>query len=121
MSQEKNDTHHLLYPRRDWNCHDLTKAMRSHWYLKVEIPTDTLHSEIHRIVKEIPVPSCRLLSDARRQLDLIYSFGAISNSDPIERRLTLLYSLFECSAPDTAEALKAELQVVLDNKKTSLS
>lgn len=121
MSQEKNDTHHLLYPRSDWRCSEAAKALRSHWYLKVEIPTDTLHSEIHRLVKAIPVPDHRMLLDVRKQLDIIYEHGAISDSDPIEKRLTLLYALFECASPDTAEALNAELQVVLNNKKTSLS
>lgn len=52
------------------------------------------------------------------QLGYLEKYGAISESDPVERRLQLLASLFDCIEQPTADAFRKQLQVVREFKKT---
>lgn len=108
---KKVDRHHLLWLRTEWNkgyCH----ALRSHWYLIVDIPRETLHAAIHHNVSMIPTPRGCSAKSAFEQLVYLESFGALHKNDPIEKRLKLLIAMFDCSDPETAEALKRQLDVV---------
>ena len=101
------DTHHILWPRYDWNK-GWAKALRCHWYLKVEIPKYALHQQIHREVRHVPVPSAVNTKAAIFQLSELEKYGAIHPSDTIERRLLVLMAIFECCEPKTYAAIRAQ-------------
>jgi hypothetical protein len=59
--QHEVNHHHLLYPRRDWS-QGYAYLVR-HAFIR-EVPVD-IHNRLHRyIVKEVPVPSEKLLRGA---------------------------------------------------------
>lgn len=121
MSRRKNrlcDTHHLLWPRCNWNK-GLAKLLRRHWYLKVEVPRMDLHSTIHGVVQEMPVPRAISIKNALSQLDALEKYGAIHPSDSIEKRLYILMSLFDCCEPKLYKALKRQYTVVCQYTHTS--
>lgn len=105
------DTHHILWPRYDWNK-GWAKALRCHWYLKVEIPKYALHQQIHHEVRFVPVPNVVNIKYAMLQLSELEKYDAIRTDDNIERRLLVMMAMFECCEPKTYEALKAQYELV---------
>lgn len=105
------DCHHIFFQRKEWQS-GLKSKLRMHWYCRVYIPKDTLHKEIHALVRKVPVPSYYNLRSAIEQLKLLEKYGAIRESDNLERRLGVLVALFECADDATADALKMQLQIV---------
>ena len=108
---EKVDRHHILWYHREYSK-GWAKRLRDHWYLKVEIPKDTLHRQIHYEVTHIPVPRAISIKDALNQLEILDKFGSISGKDSLEKRLIVLLDIFECIEPSTYNALKKQYDVV---------
>ena len=114
---KRTDRHHIFWYKRDYSK-GWAKRLREYWYCSVEIPRDTLHRQIHCEVAHISVPKVVSIKDALEQLNMLSKFGAISSADDIEKRVMVLYSLFDCSDQLTANALKKQLEVVREfNKK----
>lgn len=113
---KRTDRHHTLWYKKSYSK-GWAKKLRDHWYCIVEIPRDTLHRKIHYEVAYIPVPRAIIIKSALEQLDLLERFGGISNKDDIERRLMVLHALFDCSEPQTADAIRKQLEVVREFKK----
>lgn len=107
----KTDKHHLLWYKREYNK-GWAKILRDHWYLRVEIPRDTLHKQIHCGVSHIPVPKAINTKAALEQLSLLENFGALHNDDPIDKRLMVLMAVFDCCEPATYAALKKQYEIV---------
>lgn len=114
------DCHHILWQKNKWKQGSIHK-LRDHYYCKIYIPRNTLHRYIHQNMAEIPVPR---ETDARTvlwHLNCLEKSGAVSNEDPLEKRLIVLIALFECIAQPTADALKEQLDLVREfNKKPLL-
>lgn len=105
------DSHHLCYQRRHWNRGALFELRKFH-YCRMYIPKDTLHHVIHEFVGDIPAPKEFNARSALEQLRMLEHYGAISDDDPIEKRLKLLAALFDCCDQPTADAFRAQLEVV---------
>lgn len=105
------DRHHILWYKRDYNK-GWAKRIREHWYCSIEIPRDTLHRTIHNEVSHIPVPRVCSIKSALEQLEMLEHYGGICRDDGIEKRLMVLFALFDCCEPATAEALKKQLEIV---------
>lgn len=111
------DNHHLLYQRRHWTG-EYTSALRRYWYCIVKIPKDTLHHQIHEFIGDIPKPKECNARDALDQLRALNAYGALKKSDPIELRLAVLASFFDCVDQPTADALRAQKEIVCKINKT---
>lgn len=105
------DAHHLCYQRRHWR-HGGAKALRTFHYCIILLPKDTLHREIHHCVENVPEPKEANALEALKQLQMLSRFGAISDDDPVEKRLELLASLFDCCDQPTADGFRKQLEVV---------
>lgn len=112
------DTHHLCYPKKLWRKSYGAQQLREFYYCRVYVPKDQLHNLIHAKVLEVPVPKTVNALDALVQLKYLEKAGAISDHDTIERRLKLLAALFDCVEQPTADAFRAQLRVVQQNKKS---
>lgn len=110
---KKTDRHHLVWYKREYSK-GWAKRLRDHWYLRTEIPRDTLHRRIHYEVSHIPVPRVISIKSALEQLDLLERFGGINREDDIEKRLLVLCALFDCCEPKTYEALRKQYEVVCE-------
>lgn len=118
-SNQYRDTHHILWPRHDWNK-GWAKALRTHWYLRVDIPMRTLHRTIHHEMARVPVPRAINIKDAMYQLSQLEKHGAIHPYDTLEKRLYVLMALFDCCEPATHAALEQQYNIVRKfYKKTS--
>lgn len=104
------DKHHLCYQRRNWKGE--AKLLRNYPYCSVEIPKRTIHKAIHNRVLDIPAPSGIAAKAALEQLEMLERHGVIHPTDSPEKRLLILIALFECIAPDTADGLRAQLDVI---------
>lgn len=111
LLRNKLDVHHLCYQGRNWKRGAL-RLLREHPYCKVIVPKDTLHREIHLFVWDIPAPKEENAREALRQLNLLQEYGAISDKDPLEKRLLLLTALFESIEQPTANAFKMQRKIV---------
>lgn len=109
----KEDAHHICFQKRHYTQGALLELRRFH-YCIIYIPKDTLHRYIHERVKDVPAPSQISAKEALKQLRMLEKLGAIRDSDPIEKRLMLLASLFDCSDQPTADALRRQLKAVHD-------
>lgn len=105
------DTHHLCWYRKAWSSKSYGDQVRNHWYMKVEIPRDGLHTYIHNTIPFIPVPSVKVLKKVYATLQDLDSVGALYRTDDIETRLQMAIYLFE-EAPKTRKALKRQLSLV---------
>ena len=112
------DTHHLCFQKRRWKAR-FAVTLRDYWYCRIDIPKNTLHKAIHRRVDSVPVPRPVNAHDALLQLQKLSMYGAISESDPIEKRLEVLISLFDCVEQPTADAFREQLKVVHEFNKKS--
>ena len=105
------DCHHIFFQKRHWKG-GLKNELRMYWYCRVYIPRNTLHREIHAYLATIPVPKGTNIRSALTQLRELEKYGAISETDNIEKRLKVLIALFECAEDPTANALKVQLEIV---------
>lgn len=112
------DSHHLLYQRRHWDG-EYTGALRRYWYCIVKIPKNDLHAKIHEFLGDIPRPKEINAKDALDQLRTLNAYGALKKSDPIELRLAVLASFFDCADQPTADALRAQREIVCKYSKAS--
>lgn len=115
------DKHHLFWIRNEWNKGELEK-LRVHPYCIIEINRDTVHRYLHNHLAYIPVPKECAVERILFQLKCLEQYGAISSKDSIEKRLSVLIALFECSEQPTADALKEQLRLVHEfyNKKAPI-
>lgn len=60
----------------------------------------------------IPAPTEKNAKFVLGQLRILENYGAISDDDPIEKRLVVLASLFDCFEQPTADAIRRQLQIV---------
>lgn len=104
--------HHLCYTRREWEHNSSAKQLREFWYCHVLIPQDTLHAKIHRWLYCVPCPPEIHAESALRQLKYLDSRGVLHEEDDIEKRLSLLLALFECTGQPTEEGLRLQLSIV---------
>lgn len=105
------DRHHLCYQRHNWRNGDV-KKLRLHPYCIAEIPKYTLHGLIHGRVPDIPAPTEIAARCALEQLEILEQHGAIHETDPLYKRLWVLFALFDCICPETAAGFKKQLDVV---------
>lgn len=110
------DEHHLLYTRKKWSSGS-AKVLRRQSYCKVRMPRD-LHERLHAEVPGIPVPNGDSVKHALDQIDYLSNFGAISEKDNAEKRLSVLIALFDCVEQPTADALKEQLKIIREYYKT---
>lgn len=108
---ESFNGHHLLWTRRNWRKGYAGK-LRAFWYLKAQIPADTLHRHIHEEMVGIPKPDEILCQDALNQLKELDARKILHKTDPIDQRLKLLICLLDTGDSPTAEALRQELKIV---------
>lgn len=112
------DSHHIFFTKTGWSSRPAHR-LRTHWYCVVEIPRGTLHHKIHDKVRYVPVPrECNIIA-ALTQLDLLEYHEAIKPTDPLEKRLRVLISLFSVVEQPTADALEKQLEVVCEYNKPS--
>lgn len=105
------DKHHIFFMKKDYRRGALWE-LRSHEYCCVMLPKRTLHKCIHEHMNGVPAPSLSAAKDALFQLNALDKRGALNYNDPIEKRLKLLASLFDCAAQPTADALRKQLSIV---------
>ena len=105
------DWHHCLFQKRHWKI-GWAKVLREHPYCGTLLPTHTLHRYIHENITDIPVPdgkACRIAFDViNNWLEADY----ISVDSPLEQKLAVLSSIFNKMSPDTAYALRKQLEIV---------
>ena len=106
-----NDTHHLFFPRKDYNTASL-KELREFPYCKISLPKKTTHRTVHIILDGVPVPRGVNAIDALNQLKWLTEKGAISQSDPPAKRLELIAALFDCVEQSTADALRQQADIL---------
>lgn len=108
-----SDRHHqhLCYQRRHWNKGWL-KILRNYYYCIVKVPRSPIHKNIHEFIGDVPQPKGKNAKDALEQLMLLSRAGAISDNDPIEKRLYVLAALFDCCDQPTADAFRKQLEIV---------
>ena len=83
------DRHHLCFIKKRWNSGSIY-ALRQFHYCIMLIPKTTLHRFIHENMTHVPVPSELAAKGALEQLRYLEKYGAISDDDPLEKRLNLL-------------------------------
>lgn len=105
------DRHHLLWQERYWARGSLLELRRYH-YCIILLQRDTFHRFIHMNMAGIPAPTEKNAKIVLDELRALENYGAISDDDPIEKRLVVLASLFDCSEQPTADALRRQLQTV---------
>lgn len=105
------DKHHICYQRRYWNVGYL-RELREFWYSKIMIPRDTLHHQIHQEVGQVPPPKSVNARAALVQLRNLERYGAIKETDNLERRLEIYIALFDCVEQATADGFRRQLEVV---------
>ena len=112
-------TSHLCYQRRHWNV-GYNRELRNYFYCVISIPSSTLHRCIHEWVSDIPAPKPLSSKLALEQLEMLRAHGAIQNTDPIDKRLTILIALFDCIEQPTADGFRRQLKIVQEYKKGPL-
>ena len=79
---------------------------------------DFIHRYLHVHLACIPPPNGRIVKEVIEQLQMLEYYGAISLDDPIEKRLKVLIAFFDCVEQPTADALKEQLRLVYEFKKS---
>ena len=103
------DAHHLLWVKRNWG-QGYCKALRNHAWLKVYIPRDTLHRQIHHEIATIPLAKTE---DAKRVFELLVRLeakGELDSTASIEERLDFLIEHLQTQA--TVKALIKQREIV---------
>ena len=105
------DNHHLCFIKARW-CRGPIKELRQFHYCIVPLPKSTLHKFIHQNMANVPVPREISARQALEQLRMLEKANAIHDYDPIEKRLALLASLFDCIEQPTADGFRKQLELV---------
>ena len=105
------DRHHLCFSRRQWS-HGAVKELRLFPYCVVYLAKDTLHHAIHDKIASIPPPNEANANAALYQLKMLQRYKAISDKDPVCRRLELLAAFFDCCDQPTADAFRRQAKIV---------
>lgn len=111
------DRHHLCYTRRGWSATTVSE-LRRHHYCIIMLQKSSLHHFIHDNLEYIPPPSKTNAMAALIQLRMLDDYGVISDSDPIEKRLEILASLFDCVEQPTADGFRRQLEIIHEFKKS---
>lgn len=106
-----SDWHHFLFQRRNWQ-QEYAKALREDIYSGSYIPV-VLHRELHRQIKDVPVPDRMTLKDAYITLYHKKRVGELSEDDSIATKLAFLIDLFGEDSP-TGRVLKRERAILLN-------
>ena len=110
-NDHSKDWHHIFFQKRHWKT-DWAKLLRDHSYCGSMLPKHTLHRYIHENIKDIPVPdgkSCRMALEA---INNWLETGYISMDSPIEQKLIVLINVFNRLSPETAQALRKQLEII---------
>lgn len=102
------DRHHIFWTRRSYSQHPWALKLRNHPYSIVLIPKNTLHREIHHNVPEVPLPKEIVCERVYNELERLWNFGAIKDTDDIIKRLDLLIFVMKYAADDTVEVLEQQ-------------
>lgn len=102
--------------RNEWNKGELDR-LRLYPYCIIEMDRDTIHRYLHNHLACIPAPKECSIERVLFQLNCLMEHDAISLDDPIEKRLSVLIALFECSEQPTADALREQLRLIHEYKK----
>lgn len=113
MAKSVMDTHHICYSRKSWNTQWAHK-LREHPYMKVRIPRDTLHRQIHDACDTITPPPEWISEALWFELEELYQNGIVDRHDNIHQRLTVL--LAELSEFDDPELGKTVDQLLLQKR-----
>lgn len=111
------DKHHIFYIRKEWNKGDLEK-LRLHPYCIVKVRRATIHRYLHTHLAFIPVPTNYPVQNAIDLLKELEEAKAISPKDTLEKRLAILIALFDHVEQPTADALREQLKIVREFKKS---
>lgn len=102
---------HLCYQKRHWGV-GANRELRNYWYCVIEIPRRTVHRIIHEWVSDVPAPKPVNAKAALMQLKMLEKYRAISENDPLEKRLRILAGLFDCVEQPTADGFRKQLKIV---------
>lgn len=75
-----------------------------------------MHKHIHENLLNIPCPRGFSAKEVLSHLQYLKKYRAISLKDPIEKRLAILIALFDCMEPQTADALREQLNIICEFK-----
>ena len=105
------DTHHILFFRRDWRKEMWSRKLREHPYMMVEVPSNTLHPQIHKIMDAgTPVPSEFACQVAYCDLEDLRMMELIDvKVDGIERRIDTIIEIFKYCGEDIDDTIRALL------------
>lgn len=105
----RTTTIHLLWIKSKWS-RGYVKALRNHAWMKVLIPRDTLHKEIHHQIRTVPLPD---KMDAKHTFELLTRLEASGELDMdagIQERLEFLIA--HMTTPETVAVLEKQLAIV---------
>lgn len=104
------DQHHIFYQRKKWERGTLHE-LRQFDYCRVTIDKN-LHELIHSKVLTVPAPRPTSAVKVLAQLKTLEGYDAIGERNTFAFRLNVLIALFDCIEPETADALRQQLDVV---------
>lgn len=107
------NTHHLLYPKKNWDS-GYRKKLRDHPYTRVDIPCDSLHKEIHKKIFEIPIAREEICEEVYKTLTDLLNRKVITLADDPIKKLLVLTDLFEERYSYTARKLKLQNGVIIE-------
>lgn len=112
----QRDFHHFLFPRRKWDEHYFSHLLRNHNYCGDYILKYTTHHAVHEAVSNVPIPNEDVCSYILCQLNEMYAAKYISDNDSPIKRISILITLLEGIADATADALRAQREVMKEVK-----
>ena len=111
MSKRAYDRHHILWQARMYNK-GYAKRLRTHPWMKVKTPRDTLHKEIHNKLACIPTPPQKLCKRAYLALIELEAHGQL-RWGTLEERIDWLLDIWSFEeAPYTVLALRDQKFIV---------
>lgn len=111
------DRHHILFIGAEWRRGYLG-LLRRYPYCVITLHKNSIHRYIHTHMLRVPVPRESTAKDVIMHLSLLEQYGAITQEDAIEKRLLVLIALFDCAEQPTADALREQLRIVHEFKKS---
>lgn len=107
----KENLHHLLWERKKWKRHLWSNKLRSHPACIVKMNV-LEHRKIHEQMSAIPIAKETACEYAYKEIERLWSIGALNDNTDIETRISVLICLLDCSADDTTRSLERQLSVV---------
>lgn len=115
-----NNRHHIFFEKKKWLSSGFWAAeLRQCQWCIVEIDFG-LHDHVTLNSPPVPIPSDETIEQVLYLLGRLVKHGSLDKRTSLERRLEILVYLFEGAAPDTAEALQAQLDAVREYYAGSL-